>query len=83
MGSPFEIELLEPTDPYPPLCQGLKEIDRFLVSRIARTVSKNDLDTYFANMGNAEVADVQFSLKAGIAMVIFDYRTGRNMFVCG
>ncbi len=53
------------------------------MSGIARSVTKDDLEAYFANVGNAEVADVQFSLKAGVAMVIFDYRTGRNMFVCG
>ncbi len=86
---PLEVEILEPRDPYPPLCQGWKEIDRFLVSGMVPDVTKDDLEAYFANMGNAEVADVQFSLKPGVAMVIFEDRPGNNTsihacaWVCG
>ncbi len=76
-ASPLQVKLLDPRDPYPPLCQGLKEIDRFLVSGIAPDVTKNDLEAYFAN--NAEVADVQFSLKTGVAIVMFDDWPGRNI----
>ncbi len=51
------------------------------MSGIAPDVTKNDLEDYFAKIGNAEVADVQFSLKTGVAMVVFDVWPGMSVYM--
>ncbi len=50
------------------------------MSGIAPDVTKNDLEAYFTKI-NTEVSNVQFSLKIGVAIVVFDDWPGRNICI--